>query len=261
MGTGQSVAKSSQSPVQSLPNGHGDEVESLPRENRSSINAPNYSALDSLEAYRQPTDGKLELLLCWPDSDIAPQHWRQKSNPYLKSGAVTGYEAISCPHSAHAWGGLQSGHANAVLNGSTNDYWYYAIGSYAPWNGAIPGPSKPVEKVELYARSSTHKNWRLIMRQTAPAYWSRTGLWRLTQTTIDSNNYSALDSLEAYRQPTDGKLELCLCWPETELAPQHWRQKSNPYLKSGAVTGYEAISCPHSAHAWGGLQSGHPSAV
>ena len=97
-------------------------VEDLPLENENGTKPLNFAILDRLEAYRQPIDDKLELLLCWPGTKLAPQHWRQKSNPYLHSGAVKGYEAISCPHSTCSWGGLRSGHTCAVLNGSTNNY-------------------------------------------------------------------------------------------------------------------------------------------
>ena len=158
-----------------IQNGDDDQVERLPLENKSSTSALNFSMLDRLEAYRQPVDGKLELQMRWPDTDLRAQHWKQKSNPYVHSGAVTGYEAISCPHSDHAWGGLQSGHPHAVLNGSTNDdWWHYAIGSYLDWNGGIPGPIDAVQRVELWARRSTEDQWVLIMRQTAPQpYWTK----------------------------------------------------------------------------------------
>ena len=54
------------SPLQSLPTGHNDDlkVENLPLENENGTKSPNFVILDRLEAYRQPVDGKLELLLC-----------------------------------------------------------------------------------------------------------------------------------------------------------------------------------------------------
>ena len=214
-------------------------VKNLPP--NDAIKPENYAILDCLEAYRQPIDGKIELFLCWPGTKIAPQHWRQKSNPYLHSGAVEGYEAVSCPHLDNAWGGLRSGHQYALLTGSTNEKWFYAVGAYQAWNDAIPGPNGRVDVVELYTRSNIHANWHLIMRQTKPKYWPKNRTLPLVPRTVHDNNYSVLDRLEAYRQPTDGKFEFLLCWPGTEIAPQHWRQKSN--------------------HAWGGLRSGQRRAV
>ena len=143
------------------------------RDNFHIAGGVNVNRLRSLEECRYR--GKFELQLRWPDTELDPQHWRQKSNPYLRSGAVEGYEAISCPHSANAWGGLQSGHARAVLNGSTDGCWYYAVGSYQDWNGGIPGPKHAVQKVELRTRRSNKDQWVLIMRQTAPhPYWTKT---------------------------------------------------------------------------------------
>ena len=146
-------------------------VKNLPP--NDTIKPPNYAILDCLEAYRQPIDGKIELFLCWPGTKIAPQHWRQKSNPYLHSGAVEGYEAVSCPHSCNAWGGLRSGDRHTLLTGSTNKKWFYAVGAYQAWNDAIRGPDSPVKVVELWSFDSAEEQWMLIVKQTAPEYWGK----------------------------------------------------------------------------------------
>merc|ERR1719265_1041436 len=208
---------------------------------------PNYAILDELEAFRHP-DGKLELRQSWPGEDWQPQHWKQRSNPYVKrSPGVEGYEAVACPHSSHAWGGLEAGHGSALLNGSIGSLWFYAIGSYQEWCGAIPGPESAAECVELHARRPTGQ-WVLVMRQTVgeDGWWPR-DVWNTEHGggpgRHEQPNYAILDELEAFRHP-DGKLELRQSWPGEDLQPQHWKQRSNPYVKrSPGVEGYEAVAC------------------
>ena len=137
--------------------------------------------LDTLESYRG-SDGKLELRQCWPDAGLQAQHWKQTSNPYKKrTQGVEGYEAIDCPHSTMAWGGIEAGHGSALLDGSANNggWWYYAIGSYREWNGGIPGPSSPVKCVELHARKPGGGEWVVVARQTlgySDSWWTP-NLW------------------------------------------------------------------------------------
>ena len=140
---------------------------------------PNFAALHTLESFRGK-DGKIELRQFWPDNEeLQAQHWKQRSNPYQKrSAGVEGYEAIDCPHSANNWGGLEAGHAEALLNGSVGDFWFYALGSYAAWEGGIPGPSLvPIKCVELHAREPGDGKWVLVMRQTVNGNWWPRGLW------------------------------------------------------------------------------------
>ena len=225
------------------------------------VRAPHVFRLSELEGLRQD-DGKLELKLSWPSSELEPQHWKQLSNPWTKrSRGVDGYEPISCPHDAHKWGGLQWDTNNAVLSGSALDVkgglWFYAVGSYKPWNAGIPGPSGPVHRVELHARASgaADARWQLVMRQTVPRFWPRGAEVMRNVGDETARNYAVLKKLEDYRDAATGKLELKLSWPGSELAPQHWRQTSNPYFKrTRGVDGYEPISCPHDTQKWGGLQ-------
>ena len=144
---------------------------------------PNYAALHTLESFRElGLNGKLELWQCWPGNaeGLQAQHWKQASNPFTKrSAGVEGYEAIDCPHSTKAWGGLEAGNSNALLNGSVGEKWYYAIGSYQEHSGGIPGPSSAVKCVELHARKPISGEWVLVMRQTVDGSWWQRGQWRL----------------------------------------------------------------------------------
>ena len=50
------------------------------------------------------------------------------------------------------WGGLEMGNfAKSLLDGSTNGWWWYAVGATKPYRGKIPGPAGiRVSVVELY---------------------------------------------------------------------------------------------------------------
>ena len=90
-----------------------------------------------------PPNGKLELRLVWPQDELAPQHWKQRSNPYLhRQQSVEGYEPVHCPHETQGWGGLEAGHRDALMDGSVHipHFWFYAVGSYnTGWGGGIEG--------------------------------------------------------------------------------------------------------------------------
>ena len=139
----------------------------------------NYAIMDQLEQFRggDSGDGKLELRMSWPGAGIEAQHWKQESNPYLmREPRVDGYEAISCPHSCHGWGGLRAGHGCSLLNGSANvpSHWFYAVGSYCKWQEGFPGPNRAVHRVDLHVKSET-SDWVLVMRQTHEndSWWPR----------------------------------------------------------------------------------------
>ena len=137
----------------------------------------NYSILEQLEDFRGE-DGKFHLKLVWPDgsswssqnsnvSEFLPQEWKQSNNPVTESAGnnnVTGYEAININYEGAYWGGLSRSPHNPLIHGSTNGWWFYAIGSAGAWNNGIPGPGIlsggdhgahyfAVQKVELYAMS------------------------------------------------------------------------------------------------------------
>jgi len=94
-------------------------------------------------------DGKFIFKLVWPGTGLSMQIWKQSSDPF-KTKTVQGYENINAPFWQNYWGGLKFDGRYCVLSGSTNEWWYYAVGSFAQWQGGIPGPVNPVQSVELY---------------------------------------------------------------------------------------------------------------
>ena len=51
---------------------------------------------------------------------------------------VEGYRAISCPHRGQEWNGLVYNGSQALLTtGGASDRWFYAIGSFCDFQGAI----------------------------------------------------------------------------------------------------------------------------
>jgi hypothetical protein len=46
-----------------------------------------------------------------------------------------------------------SNNGSSYLDGSVNHgHWFYAVGSYVPYSGGIPGPTVVVQKVELWVK-------------------------------------------------------------------------------------------------------------
>ena len=98
---------------------------------------------------------KYTFKLKWPNSDLKEQIWKQSTNPFI-SNNVSGYEPIDVPYNINYWGGLRNGVGDAVLSGSMNGDWFYAVGTYKFWSGGIPGPNKPVSSVELYVKKNKY---------------------------------------------------------------------------------------------------------
>jgi len=131
--------------------------------NRNSVNnnAANYSQLQNLENFRGD-DGKLTFKMTYPKNNTltSPQIWKQTSNPWTvrnnRSGQVDGYQAISVPYTGDAWGGLRWNGGPCLLSGSTNSWWWYALGSFKPFgNNLIPGANDTqVNKTELYVKNN-----------------------------------------------------------------------------------------------------------
>ena len=98
-------------------------------------NAANYSQLQNLENFRGD-DGKLTFLMTYPANKTltSPQIWKQTTNPYTvrnnRNGQVDGYEAISVPYRGQNWGGLRWNGKYSLMSGSTNGWWWYALGSF-----------------------------------------------------------------------------------------------------------------------------------
>ena len=122
--------------------------------------AAQFSILDQLEEMDRNPDGDNKILfeLYWPQLEGTlkgpRQLWKQSSNPVtgVPGAAVEGYEAVDTPYTSHSWGGLQrTGTSDALLDGSSNNNWWYAVGARKVHNGGIPGPSgKVVSQTELY---------------------------------------------------------------------------------------------------------------
>jgi hypothetical protein len=118
--------------------------------NTDAPESANFSILDQLESFRS-RDGSFTFMLKWHGcAESKPQRWKQTSNPMQHVKTVEGYEAISAPYTANAWHGLAKGTNVALLDGSSNDCFYYAIGSSQRWNNGVPGPSAVAAVVELY---------------------------------------------------------------------------------------------------------------
>jgi len=100
-------------------------------------------------------DGKYTFKLVWPGSKLKEQIWKQSSNPFT-TNEVSEYEPVSVPYTQNYWGGLRFNGKQAVLSGSTNSWWFYAIGSFDMWKGGIPGPDKMVTSVQLYVKKTPH---------------------------------------------------------------------------------------------------------
>ena len=123
-------------------------------------NAANYSQLQNLEKFRGD-DGKLTFLMTYPANKTltSPQIWKQTTNPYTvrnnRNGQVDGYEAISVPYRGQYWGGLRWNGKYSLMSGSTNGWWWYALGSFKPFgNNLIPGANgTQVNKTELYVKN------------------------------------------------------------------------------------------------------------
>ena len=121
--------------------------------------AAQFSILDQLEGMGRSPDGDNKILfeLYWPELEGTPagprQLWKQSSNPVIgvPGAAVEGYEAVDAPYTGGYWGGLQRGTSSALLDGSSNTWWWYAVGSR---HGVIPGPyAIQVSQTELYVHT------------------------------------------------------------------------------------------------------------
>lgn len=106
-------------------------------------------------------DGKYTFKLVWNGSGLQNQLWKQTSDPF-KSRTVEGYEGIYIPYNQNYWGGLKFNGKEAVLSGSTNNNWFYAIGSFQQWSNGIPGPYSPVQSVELYVLKPQVGNYKSL---------------------------------------------------------------------------------------------------
>lgn len=124
--------------------------------NEGNPQANKYSILNTLWKYKR--GGKFTLKINYPALGTT-NIWSQTNNPVTDngSGGVTGYTAISIDTTANGWGGLEryDAQTSTFLDGTLSPQanWYYAIGSKS-WSTAttFPGPSSPVNEVELWVK-------------------------------------------------------------------------------------------------------------
>jgi len=208
----------------------------------------NYAILDTLASLKGPYQFKLR----WPTAG-SQNIWKQTSNPVTTTnGTVSGYSPIQVNHTDQGWGGLKyNTYGECLLDGSVGipGDWFYAIGSFAPWNNGIPswGPAKL--QVELYVQRDRTDGWTLIFRQTYP-YFARPGQWSVNSDNPASDSYSILDKLESYRS-SDGAFYFKLYWPEDDQ--NIWIQTNNPVTTKG-VQGYQPVNVIHTDNNFAGLQ-------
>jgi hypothetical protein len=113
-----------------------------------------YSILSKLSEFKK--NGKFNFWIYYPalDGIDGGNLWTQTSNP-LTETTVTDYIAVRETYSDKYWGGLgKSTSSGTLIDGSTNSWWYYAIGATSYWpNGqTIPGPGPSVDKVQLFIK-------------------------------------------------------------------------------------------------------------
>jgi len=230
--------------------------------NPSNPNADTFSILDKLENMRNKRGG-YNFKLRWADPDLTEtMHWKQTNNPFItrKSGVV-GYEAVNVSHTENNWGGLEfNADGECLMDGSMNTpKWFYCVGYFGlDWGYglAIPSFSRPAYALELFVMDPKSSTWVLVFRQTLPHRW-RPDQWSLNEHDPYNESYAILDQLETFRNPTDGKLELKMNWPDRYNT---WFQTSNPVRTTG-VQGYEAIDVQFTAQNWGGLESNNQTTL
>ena len=128
-------------------------------------NSPQYlmkpSDLDTNPIYK--TNGKFRFMLKQYGPDSEELIWEQNINPFNASkskrmGQVEGYRGIKIPYnqgnSNMFWGGLRYNGGPCLVSGSTQGWWFYALGSYQRWGNGIPNifrnGNQAAKKVELY---------------------------------------------------------------------------------------------------------------
>ena len=67
---------------------------------------------------------------------------------------VPGYEEVNINFKQYNWGGLRYNGGPAVITGSTNGWWFYAIGASTSWSGGMPGgsPAPGEKQTELWVK-------------------------------------------------------------------------------------------------------------
>ena len=100
------------------------------------------------------------------------------------------------------------------------------------------GIMREPEEVDL-GGSGGSSDWVLVLRQVIKTqregdirWWKAAECASVAANDPTAENYSRLGELEGHRNRRNGGLfELRLSWPGTQIKPQHWLQRSNPFVK------------------------------
>ena len=127
-----------------------------------------YSILYTLnKEYR--INGKFEFLLEYPEINKSNQ-WRQSNNPLhqplIYNKNVTGYTPIDIQMTDNAWCGLYYHASSALLAGSYDGRWHYAIGATnKEFFPCFPGPGTSSKIVSLWVRVRGEPNKCTLRRK------------------------------------------------------------------------------------------------
>lgn len=116
--------------------------------NEGNQSANKFSIFSRLENFRR-TDNKLKFKINYPEITNGYNIWYQTSNPNNES--IAGYEPILINQPNNYFGGIAVSGSDTWLDCSpTNGTWYFAVGAKNSWSGAIPGPTSPINYVDVY---------------------------------------------------------------------------------------------------------------
>ena len=132
-----------------------------PNKPRSKQYLMNPYDLDNDPTYKS-NNGKYKFLMRQRGPKSRNMIWEQNTNPFTfrsqRTGNVPGYRGISIPYnqpnSNMYWGGLRYNGSQCLVSGSSNGWWFYALGSFQRWGRGIPNMyrngNQAAKKVALY---------------------------------------------------------------------------------------------------------------
>jgi hypothetical protein len=114
------------------------------------IDEPNmgrYSILDLTGDFEGTSPG-FEFFIDWPNNGGGFVRWMQSENPLIGRGAVSSISIVQSPTAQTGCtdfeglgpdgDGSPTLNAFSLLDGTTTDCWWWAIGTSGPWSGGIP---------------------------------------------------------------------------------------------------------------------------